>query len=105
MRAAGLLLIITVADPMAIVSGGPVQIAISPTVAAGMPPMMTLGEPLAMGPPTWGTVPVTMGQVCMSPMRAAGFINISLKDERVININTILIIQINWLFNAMCKQK
>jgi len=30
-----------------------------------------------IGPPTWGTTPVTIGQVCMSPAREAGGIAIS----------------------------
>ena len=45
----------------------------SPTLAAGMPEMMTVGQHGGMmGPPTWGTRTVTIGQVCMSVMRAAG---------------------------------
>jgi hypothetical protein len=73
MRAAGLLLISTVAEPLMMTSGGPTQIAWSPRVAAGKLPIKTVGAPGgAMGPPTWGTIPVTMGQVCMSVIRAAG---------------------------------
>src|SRR5947209_15994452 len=35
--------------------------------------MITVGSQGGMmGPPTWGTVPLTIGQVCMSPSRAAG---------------------------------
>ena len=64
--------IFTVADPAAMVSGGPVQVSISPTLAAGIPPIITVGHPGGItGPPTCGTVPVTIGQVCMSPTLAA----------------------------------
>jgi hypothetical protein len=74
MRAAGMFPINTVADPLAIVSGGPVQVHISPIRAAGIPPMSTVGHPGGMmGPPTCGTTPVTIGQVCMSVTRAAGW--------------------------------
>lgn len=58
-----------------IVSGGPTQVHVSLTRAAGIMPIRTVGAPLIIGPPTWGTggVPgVTIGQVCMSDMRAAG---------------------------------
>jgi hypothetical protein len=44
----------------------------SPIRAAGMPATITVGHPTAIGPPTWGTVPVTIGHVCMSPIRADG---------------------------------
>jgi hypothetical protein len=45
----------------------------SPILAAGSPEMMTVGQHAGMmGPPTCGTTPVTMGQVCMSEIRAAG---------------------------------
>jgi hypothetical protein len=69
-------LIITVGDPITITSGGPTQIAISVTRAAGIPPMITFGEhgPL-IGPPTCGIggkPGVTIGQTCMSVNRAAG---------------------------------
>jgi len=69
-------LIITVGEPITITSGGPTQIAISVTRAAGIPPMITFGEqgPL-IGPPTCGiggTPGVTIGQTCMSVSRAAG---------------------------------
>src|ERR1700719_2738650 len=54
-------------------SGGPVQVAWSPWHAAGWLSIITVGQPGGMiGPPTWGTTPVTMGQVCKSPTRAAG---------------------------------
>ena len=66
----------TVKQPMAIVSGGPAQVHMSPTLAAGIPPIRTVGLPGGItGPPTCGGggVPgLTMGQVCMSPTRAAG---------------------------------
>ena len=71
-RAAGILPIITVAEPLAIVSGGPTHTHMSPTRAAGKKPIITVGQPTAMGPPTWGTGPVDMGQVCISEIRAAG---------------------------------
>lgn len=45
MRAAGLPPINTVAEPIAITSGGPVHTHISPTQAAGCPPMSTVGVP------------------------------------------------------------
>jgi hypothetical protein len=64
--------IITVAEPLAIVSGGPTQVAVSPTRAAGIKLTITEEHPVTMGPPTWGTVPVTMGQVCISEILAAG---------------------------------
>jgi hypothetical protein len=58
---------------MMIESGGPVQVAMSPTLAAGIPPIKTVGSPAGkIGPPTWGTVPVTIGQTCMSVTLAAG---------------------------------
>jgi hypothetical protein len=63
----------TVGDPMAITSGGPAQVAMSPTRAAGWLPIITVGAHGGrIGPPTCGTTPVTIGQVCMSPSRAAG---------------------------------
>jgi hypothetical protein len=75
MRAAGLLLIITVVEPIAMVSGGPTQTSISPTTEAGMLLIKTVGTPgPVIGPPTWGmggTPGVTIGQTCMSVKRAA----------------------------------
>ena len=44
-RAAGIPPISTVPDPAAIVSGGPLQVSISPTLAAGIPPIKTVGSP------------------------------------------------------------
>jgi hypothetical protein len=71
-RAAGIPPIMTVAEPITMVSGGPVHVAMSPTLAAGIPPINTVGHPGGItGPPTWGTVPVTIGQTCISPIRAA----------------------------------
>jgi hypothetical protein len=70
--AAGIPPIITVPEPAAIVSGGPVHVSISPDLAAGIPPINTVAQPAGnTGPPTCGTVPVTIGQVCISPTLAA----------------------------------
>jgi hypothetical protein len=70
--AAGAPPIKTVPDPAAIVSGGPTQVHMSPTFAAGIPAIITVGVPGGItGPPTCGTVPVTIGQTCMSPTLAA----------------------------------
>src|SRR5690554_7285007 len=56
----------TEADPRMMVSGGPVQVAKSPTLAAGIPPINTVGAPGGrIGPPTCGTTSVTNGQVCI----------------------------------------
>src|SRR5690606_3084957 len=80
-RAAGRPPIMTVADPFTIVSGGPTQVHISPTTAAGRLPINTVGTPgPTMGPPTWGTggTPVvTIGQLCISVIRAANAILIN----------------------------
>jgi hypothetical protein len=63
----------TLEDPMAIESGGPTQTPRSATRAEGSPPISTVGQPgPAIGPPTCGTKPVTIGQVCISVRRAAG---------------------------------
>jgi hypothetical protein len=54
-------------------SGGPAQAAISPTLAAGIPPINTVGDPAGkIGPPTCGIIPVTIGHTCMSNILAAG---------------------------------
>ena len=45
MRAAGLPPIMTFGEPMTIVSGGPTQVHMSPMRAAGMPPIRTVGWP------------------------------------------------------------
>jgi hypothetical protein len=72
MRAAGLLLINTVDDPDAIVSGPPAQTIISPIEAAGKPPIKTFILPGGRtGPPTCGTNPLTIGHTCMSVILAA----------------------------------
>jgi hypothetical protein len=44
-RAAGMPPIITFDEPIAIASGGPTHVAMSPTRAAGMPPIITVGAP------------------------------------------------------------
>src|SRR5712691_9102119 len=73
MRAAMRLPMRTVGEPMRMTSGGPTQVSMSVIRAAGRPPIRTVGSHGGrMGPPTCGTTPVTMGQTCMSVMRAAG---------------------------------
>jgi len=66
----------TVGDPFAMVSGGPTHTHMSVARAAGWPAIRTVGHPSGrMGPPTCGMggVPgVTIGHVCISPIRAAG---------------------------------
>ena len=64
----------TVLEPVMIVSGGPAQVAISPTLAAGKPPISTVGAPGGkIGPPTCGDpLGLAMGQVCISETRVAG---------------------------------
>ena len=43
-----------------------------PTTAAGIPSIRTVGTPGGrIGPPTWGTLPITSGHMCGSPTRAA----------------------------------
>src|SRR5690554_3995790 len=72
-RAAGLPLNNTVVLPIAILSGGPTQTHMLPMVAAGRLPINTVGAPgETMGPPTCGTIPVVMGQICISVIREAG---------------------------------
>lgn len=72
-RAAGILQTMTVALPLATLEGGPTQIPMVPTCAAGSLPIRTV---IATGgtrtPPTCGTGPVTMGQTCISDNLAAG---------------------------------
>src|ERR1700691_4499774 len=54
-------------------SGGPTQVAMSPTRAAGRSSINTVGmHGGRIGPPTCGTIPVTIGHTCISVMRAAG---------------------------------
>jgi hypothetical protein len=76
MRAAGMLQINTVADPLMIFAGGPTQVHMSPTVAAGKLPINTVGlQGGNIGPPKWGTggtTGVTNGHKCISVIRAAG---------------------------------
>src|ERR1035441_8790768 len=63
----------TVLQPITMTSGGPTQVAMSPTRAAGSIPISTVGQPGGrIGPPTCGTIPVTIGQTCMSVIRDAG---------------------------------
>src|SRR6185312_3927679 len=45
---------VTVAEPLVITSGGPTHTAISPTRAAGSLPIKTVGKPTLIGPPTCG---------------------------------------------------
>lgn len=63
----------TVDDPVMMLAGGPAQTAMSPILAAGSPPMKTVGAPGGrMGPPTCGAPPgVEAGQPWRSVMRAA----------------------------------
>src|SRR5271163_2355460 len=62
----------TLLEPMAITSGGPTQVSMSVTRAAGSIPMITVVQHGGMiGPPTCGTSTVTIGQVCISVTRAA----------------------------------
>src|SRR5437868_129533 len=72
--AAGRLTMFTEEEPAAMVSGGPTQMAMSLTRAAGTPLMITVvcagGR---RGPPVCGTGPVDAGQAWKSPRRAAGF--------------------------------
>jgi hypothetical protein len=72
MRAAGILFIITVDEPITIESGGPVHTHISPILAAGRPPIKTFTLPGGkIGPPTCGTTPLTIGHTCISVILAA----------------------------------
>lgn len=76
-RAAGLFPIMTVADPLRIVSGGPAHRQVSPITAATIFPISTVGTPgPTTGPPTWGMgagkAGVCIGQVCISVILAAG---------------------------------
>ena len=61
-RAAGFPPIKTFGEPMITVAGGPTQTHMSPSRAAGRPPMRTVNAPTTIGPPTWGTGPVSIGQ-------------------------------------------
>src|ERR1700691_6100026 len=58
----------------------------SPMRAAGSPSINTVSAPGGrIGPPTWGIIPVTIGQICISETRAAGGIRgssfLSLENE------------------------
>jgi hypothetical protein len=81
--AAGIPPIKTVVDPNRIESGGPTQVQRSPALAAGRPPIKTVTAPGGKtGPPTWGIIPVTMGQTCISDILAAnGMINLFLPEN------------------------
>ena len=63
--AAGLPLILTLPEPVFTLSGGPIHTIMSPLRAAGMPPINTLPEPATIGPPTCGTLAVTLGHTCI----------------------------------------
>ena len=56
---------ITVGAPVTIVADDPVSLLMSPSRAAGLPPMSTVVDPVTIGAPTWGTggVPLDRGQV------------------------------------------
>src|SRR2546423_7163865 len=72
-RAAGMPPMRTVGEPIATASGGPTHTHMSAARAAGIMATSTVTQPGGnTGPPTCGTGPVTMGQTCMSPARAAG---------------------------------
>jgi hypothetical protein len=66
----------TVGEPIAMLSGGPTHTNMSVARAAGWPAIRTVGQTGGrIGPPTCGTggTPgVTIGHVCISPIRAAG---------------------------------
>ena len=63
-------------------TGPPAHTAMSPTRAAGRQPISTVGQPGGrIGPPTCGMSPVTIGQTCMSVMRAAGGMGHSFSSE------------------------
>src|SRR5262245_39726315 len=71
-RAAGMLPISVVADPIATRSGGPAQTAMSVTREVSMLQTITVGQNSMTGPPTCGTTPVTIGQTWLSVIRPAG---------------------------------
>ena len=72
-QTAGKLPTSTVIDALMIMSGGPTQTHMSVTRAWGIFPVSTVTQQGGrIGPPTCGTIPVTIGQTCMSPMREAG---------------------------------
>jgi hypothetical protein len=51
---------------------GPKQKALSVTRACHKKHVTTVDSPEMIGPPMWGMMPVTMGQVCKSIIRDAG---------------------------------
>lgn len=81
--AAGAPPMITDDDPLTMISGGPTQTKLSPTLAAGSFPINTVGSPgPTIGPPTCGiggTPGVCIGHWWKSVSRAAGgiFFNLS----------------------------
>jgi hypothetical protein len=78
---AGFPAIITDEEPTINESGGPAQTQLSPTIAAGSPPISTvLFPPGNNGPPTWGFGPSDIGQVCISVALAAAPILIQIDD-------------------------
>ena len=82
-RAAGSPPTRTVNAPCTIMSIGPTQIAMSVIRACGIMQVSTVGMHGGMiGPPTCGTSPVTIGQVCMSVTLAAGWPMISFPSPR-----------------------
>jgi hypothetical protein len=91
MRAAGFPPIITVAEPLTIVSGGPTQTHTSPITAAGIFPINTVATPgPIIGPPTCGIggIPgVCIGHVCISVILAAKDIFSKIKIKNQFSIN------------------
>lgn len=82
-RAAGCPPIITVVEPMAMLSGGPAQVHMFPTVAAGCPPIRTVGMPGGkIGPPVCGLpFGLAIGQTWLSEIRAAAGISTLLSTK------------------------
>ena len=63
----------TVPEPFVMTSGGPTQVHMSLERAAGTHAIRQVTPPGGKtGPPTCGTGPLNIGQVCISPTRAAG---------------------------------
>ena len=81
-RAAGFPPIFTVPEPCDIEEGGPTQIQVSPTTAAGIFPIKTVGSPgPRMGPPTWGIVPVVVDSPKDISFSAKGKISLDAMGE------------------------
>ena len=106
-RAAGRPPTSTVAEPFTMASGGPAQVAESPMTAAGCPPISTVATPGPVtGPPTCGLGPAgvgsCMGQVCMSPTRAAGSMAVSLTKRQAFRNSATAVLQMQspLLWNA-----